>query len=207
MASQHSIGATAKMIGTSTTTIRRLAADFSDYLPDYQHVAGKARKFSDDDVKTLHAILTRLKATPGTSRSDLLTELSALGSEPFIIPATLPIPIPDNLVDKSPDKPQQAIIRQAIQTGTDLAQNAIQPFLEAQDMTRQQVADLSAQITDLSRQVSQKTPAKSDVASLIAVGSLVIGVTALIVFDLPDAPAIASLVALLVWIVAFALRR
>jgi len=74
-------------------------------------------------------------------------------------------------------------------------------------VTRQQVADLSAQITDLSRQVSQKTPAKSDVASLIAVGSLVIGVTALIVFDLPDAPAIASLVALLVWIVAFALRR
>ena len=112
MPAQYTVSAAAALLSVSVSTIRRICADMADILPDYQPTPGEARRLSEADVRTISAILTRLQASPGLTRSALLRELSTGQGEPLIIPETLPTKAPSS----PPDSPGRTLDVQAIST-------------------------------------------------------------------------------------------
>ena len=90
MPTVYTVKEAADLLSVSVSTLRRIADESAAYLPDYRPISGQPRTFTDSDLRTVYAILSRLQARPGLTRSALLSELSAPGSEPLIIPATPP---------------------------------------------------------------------------------------------------------------------
>ena len=135
----YSVSAAADVLSVSVSTIRRICADMADILPDYQPAPGQTRTLSTADVLTISAILTRLQARPGLTRSALLAELSAPGSEPLIIPASLPTKAPST----AQESPGRAIPSQPIQTDVIPSQTALQALADVRSDMRQMIAPLS----------------------------------------------------------------
>ncbi len=139
MPTSHTVTSAADLLSVSPSHLRRTADAMADILPDYQPLPGQARKFSDNDLRTLQALFTRLETTPGLTRAQLLTELTAPGSPPLIIPETLPTRQPPS----PPDSPGRAIPAQPIQTDVIPSQTALQAFADVRSDVRQMIAPLS----------------------------------------------------------------
>ena len=139
MPAQYTVSSAAALLSVSVSTVRRIADEFTGYLPDYQPLPGEARRLSTADVLTISAILTRLQARPGLTRSALLAELSAPGSEPLIIPASLPTKAPST----AQESPGRAIPSQPIQTDVIPSQTALQALADVRSDMRQMIAPLS----------------------------------------------------------------
>jgi len=199
MPTHYTVSQTAKLLGTSTATVRRMADDMADILPDYLPLSGQARRFSDNDVKTLSALHTRLQADTTLTRSALLAELSRPDSEPLIVPDTLPAASPQ-------DAPDSTLDRIAIQTTSPL-----QPFLQAQNATQRQLVEISALIEKLSGATRDFRPARPvDIAALLSVGVLIVSLTVSALIQWPIAGVAGCAVALfiLVWgLVSPSMRR
>ena len=204
MPTHYTVSQTAKLLGTSTATVRRMADDMADILPDYLPLSGQARRFSDNDVKTLSALHTRLQADITLTRSALLAELSRPDSEPLIVPDTLPAASPQ-------DAPDSTLDRIAIQTTSPLPDTALQPFLQAQNATQRQLVEISALIEKLSGATRDFRPARPvDIAALLSVGVLIVSLTVSALIQWPIAGVAGCAVALfiLVWgLVSPSMRR
>ena len=154
MPTLYTVKQSAELLGTSTATVRRIADEFSEHLPDYQPVKGQARKLSDTDLRTIYAIQSRLIDNSALTRADVLRELSEPDTAPLIIPATLPTERP-----ASPQNgPESPITDRAIQTDVASPQNALAPFLQAQESTQRQIARLSAQIAEIQARPAPERP-------------------------------------------------
>jgi hypothetical protein len=197
MPTLYNVSQAAAVLKTSPTTTRRLADAMADILPDYSPSTGKARQFTDNDLRTLVALSSRLSDTPGVSRAALLSELSAPGSEPLIISENLPTATPQAT------KNDKAIV-EALQP----FQNAIEPFLAAQDVTQTQIEILSAQMSELAAkqdQTPQPVFATTDrMATLAAVGVLTVGIIGASILQLPIIGLVSAGIALLILIAALA---
>jgi len=197
MPTLYNVSQAAAVLKTSPTTTRRLADAMADILPDYSPSTGKARQFTDNDLRTLVALSSRLSATPGVSRAALLSELSAPGSEPLIISENLPTATPQAT------KNDKAIV-EALQP----FQNAIEPFLAAQDVTQTQIEILSAQMSELAAkqdQTPQPVFATTDrMATLAAVSVLTVGIIGASILQLPIIGLVSAGIALLILIAALA---
>jgi hypothetical protein len=175
MATVYTVSEIARLLGVSVATVRRIADDMAEILPDYQPASGQARKLSQADVLTISALWARLQADTSLTRSTLLAELSAPGSEPLIIPDTLPTP--------ETDTPQNArrepIADRAIQTDVASPQNAIAPFLQAHADTQRQIEKLSAQLAEIRQERPQERQAERryPTAVIICFVLLLTGVT------------------------------
>ena len=208
MATIYTVSEVARLLGVSVATVRRIADDMHEILPDYQPYPGQARKLSQADVLTISALWTRLQADTSLTRSALLESLSAPGSEPLIIPDSLPAESPQN----APGRPETS---QAIQTTSPLPENALAPFLQAQDDTRRQLEKLSAQIEEIERRDSQPAPTSRQewrfaIAITLCFALLLAGVTASVLLQSSQAALITSVLSLLVISVTLiwpALRR
>ena len=205
MATSYTASDTARLLGVSVATVRRIADEMAEILPDYQPIPGKARRLSRADVLTISALSTRLQADTTLTRSALLAELSAPGSEPLVIPETLPTP--------EPDTPQKAIespeTSQAIQTTSPLPQNALAPFLQAHADTQRQIANLSAQLERIAQGRPPDSPGTASphewrfaVAITLSVGLLLAGVTVSAILRDSQAALLTSVLALIVLIAA-----
>jgi len=192
MPTLYTVKQIATMLGISGATVRRMADDMADILPDYQPIAGQARKFTAADVQTLSALHTRLQASPPQTRSELLTELSRPDSEPLIIPDTLPTAKPQN----APGPPITSIaISEAIES------ISAQPNTHAD--TKRQLETLSARIETLSARDNQPAaegPAERRFAVALALAFvlLLVGVTVSALLQSSQAALLASVLALLV---------
>ena len=220
MPSQYTVSAAAAALSVSVSTVRRIADEFTGYLPDYQPLPGEARRLSQADVLTISAILSRLQARPGLTRSALLAELSAPGSEPLIIPASLSTKA-TSTAQESPGKP---IPSQPPQTDVIPSQTALQAFADVRSDVRQMIAPLStlpaamdtlhARIAALeSRREASAPPARPDnvqlLSAAIAAGVLIGALVAAAIWDNSAAVVVCvavALIAVLVSIIA-PLRR
>jgi len=172
----YTVREAANQLGVSTTTVRRLADEFAEHLPDFHPLPGQHRKLTDADLRTMSAITTRLRNSPGRNRAALLAELTASGSEPLIIPATLPPPSPAN----SQDSPGSAITGEPIPESLPGSPDTSPAFLavrnELERMTSVQmseVARLSAEVEQIKRQASR--PAQTDVTRPLAIAAAIGG--------------------------------
>ena len=199
MPTLYNVSQAAAVLKTSPTTTRRLADAMADILPDYSPSTGKARQFTDNDLRTLVALSSRLSATPGVSRAALLSELSAPGSEPLIIPDTLPAASP-------PDSPDSQETGKAIQATSPLPDNALAPFLAAHNDTQHKIDTLSARIEMLSAKGPPAQEPSLETWFAIAIGLayilLLAGVTVTTIFRDSQATLITSVLALLILSVA-----
>ena len=163
MPAQYSVSAAADLLSVSVSTVRRIADEFTGYLPDYQPLPGEARRLSTADVLAISAILTRLQSRPGLTRSALLRELSAPGSEPLVIPAGLPVRQPQT----AQESPGRAIDVHGTQDSPAQSQTALQTI--AADVAR-----LHARIDAIPAQTGQPTaqerPERMIAAVLISLG-------------------------------------
>jgi len=193
MATIYTVKQSADLLSVSTATVRRIADEFSEILPDYQPAQGKARKFTPADLRTISAIQSRLQASPGTTRAALLTELSSPGSEPLIIPDTLPAPAPQ----KAPESPKTD---KAISEAIASTENAIAPLLQAQESTQRQIAELSARIAEIrqAEPMAERQQWRYPIAIVICFGLLLAGVTVSAILGDSQAALIMSFVALVV---------
>ena len=220
MSTLHTVTSAADLLSVSPSHLRRTADEMASILPDYQPLPGQSRRFTDNDLRTLQALFTRLEKTPGLTRAQLLRELSEKDSPPLIIPDTLPTKAPSS----PPDSPGRAIPAQAIQTDVIDSQTALQAFADVRSDMRQMIAPLStlpatldslqARIASLeSRPQSQTAPARPDSVQLlsaaVAVGVLIGALVAAAIWDNSAAVVVCvavALVAVLLSIVA-PLRR
>lgn len=196
------------MVGISVSTLRRIADEMSEILPDYKTVQGERRTFTLADVRAIAALHARLQAS-GLSRSALLAELSRPDSEPLIIPETLS-------VERPPESQESAERSESPKPISTLSADTLTPFLAAQDDTRQQIARLSAQLDKLSAARPADRPDERRhltvyvVTTLIATLLLLAGVTASAIFADSRAALIASAIALVFLLVGIfwpSLRR
>lgn len=172
MATSYTVSDTARLLGVSVATVRRIADEMAEILPDYQHIPGKARRLSEEDVKTISALWTRLQADTTLTRSALLAELSAPGSEPLIIPDSLPTPEPDTPQNAPESQKDDRDISESLA----LSDNALATFLQAQSNTQRQIEKLSAQLSEI-RQAEPQAERRYPVAVILSFAVLVVGVT------------------------------
>jgi hypothetical protein len=231
MPTLYTVKQSAELLETSTATLRRVADEFAAHLPDYQPVAGERRTFTDADLRTVYAILSRLQASPAQTRSELLQELSTVAgemgtivpkqtrsellqelstpdSEPLIIPAILPTDIPAN-AQNAPERPKAD---RAIVEGVASPQNALAPFLAAQADTRRQIEKLSAQMAELQARPATERPQNDQaerrqmwvlaIAVTLSIGLLLAGVTVSAILRDSQAALLTSVLALIVMIAA-----
>ena len=212
----YSVSAAADVLSVSVSTIRRICADMADILPDYQPAPGQTRTLSEADVRTISAILTRLQARPGLTRSALLAELSAPGSEPLIIPAELPTKAPST----AQESPRERVESIATQTDVRTTERALQAVSDVRRIVEPlsalpaAVDSLHARIAALeSQEEASAPPARPDSVQLlsaaVAVGVLIGALVAAAVWDNSAAVVVCvavALIAVLVSIIA-PLRR
>ena len=163
MPTLHTVTSAADLLSVSPSHLRRTADAMADILPDYQPLPGQARKFSDNDLRTLQALFTRLETTPGLTRAQLLTELTAPGSPPLIIPETLPTRQPPS----PPDSPGKEISVSAIVDSPTQFPAALQTI--AADVARLH-ARLDAIPAQTGQPTAQERPEKMIAAVLISLG-------------------------------------
>ena len=151
MPTTYTISQAANLLRKSPTATRRFADAMAEVLPDYTPTTGKARKFTQDDLRTLLALSARLSANPALTQQGLLSELSAHPGAPLIIPDTLPTDSPTD----SPGKPVPtiAIAEDLHPTHTALqqAQAAIAPLSE-------RFAEMERKIDGLQSQLAPASP-------------------------------------------------
>ena len=206
MTPQYTISSAAAALSVSVSTVRRMADEFSQFLPDYQPLPGEARRLSADDVRTLSALLARLQASPGLTRSGLLRELSTGQGEPLVIPDTLPTRQPPS----PPDSPGRAIDAIAISDSHRDTQTAIQ----ALSTIAADVARLHARIDGLQPHPVAERPVRAPdslslVAAAVAVGVLIFALVGVAIWQNTAAAVVSigvALIAVLVSIIA-PLRR
>ena len=206
MPAQYSVSAAAALLSVSVSTIRRVCADMADILPDYQPAPGEVRRLSDADVRAISAILTRLQARPGLTRSALAAELSAPGSEPLVIPDTLPTRQPQN----APDSPRAPIASTVVSDSPAQSHAALQ----ALSTIAADVARLHARIDGIQARPAQPVPPIAPdsvqlLSAAVAVGVLIGALVAAAVWDNSAAVVVCvavALVAVLLSIIA-PLRR
>ena len=204
MSTVYTVKQAADALQTSTATVRRTADAFSDHLPDYQVVSGEARLFTDADVRTLYALLSRLNESPGLTRSALLSELSTPDSEPLIIPAILP-------TAKSQEAriaPENAL---AIPEATTAAESIPSAFLVAIESRLAPLESINDRLSALDRlsdrlQALESRKATKNLAVQVglylAVGVLFVGVAWVALTGNTFAAVVAALVALAVLVAA-----
>jgi hypothetical protein len=147
----------------------------AEVLPDYTPVTGKDRQFTDNDIRTLLALSSRLSANPALTQSALIAELSVADSEPLIIPDALPSAPPQ----EAPGNPKPtAAIAEALHP----TQNALAPFLAAQSDTQRQIAELAATIAEIQSRPAPESPGVPatplNMAALVAVGVVFVSIVA-----------------------------
>ena len=202
----YSVSAAADVLNVSVSTVRRTCADFAGYLPDYQPAPGQTRTLSTADVLTISAILTRLQARPGLTRSALLAELSTGQGEPLIVPAELPTRQPQN----APDSPRAPIASTVVSDSPAQSHAAIQ----ALSTIAADVARLHARIDGIQAQPAPASPTRAPdnvqlLSAAVAVGVLIGALVAAAVWDNSAAVVVCvavALIAVLVSIIA-PLRR
>jgi len=167
MQTLYTISQAAEILGKSPTATRRLADTMAEVLPDYIPITGKARQFTDNDIRTLLALSSRLSANPALTQSALIAELSESRSEPLIIPDALPSATPQE-AQESPE-PTTAI-----------AENAIAPFLQTQENIERQMAELTTAIAEIQSQPAPAPPTVTPLvmASLVSVGVIFVSIVA-----------------------------
>ena len=209
MLSVYTVKQAADLLSVSVSTVRRIADDFALHLPDYRAIPGQPRTLSDADVRTIYAILSRLQARPGLTRSALLAELSAPGSEPLIIPASLP-------AGKPQDAPGRPIAIESVQPsqGSPDTPGPALPALRSEILST--VASLSERVERIERRESQPAPAQGIPASplamavLVSVGILIVSLTVSALtqwFGVGVAGSALALLVLIVGLVAPSMRR
>ena len=203
----YSVSAAADLLSVSVSTIRRICADMADILPDYQPAPGQTRTLSEADVRTISAILTRLQARPGLTRSALLAELSTGQGEPLIVPAELPTRQPQN----APDSPGRAIAPPVVSDSLAQSHAALQNLSALGESMARIEAQLSARIDAMAVHPVAERPADSLslVAAAVAVGVLIGALVAAAVWQNSAAVVVCvavALIAVLVSIIA-PLRR
>ena len=208
MPAQYTVSSAAALLSVSVSTVRRIADEFTGYLPDYQPLPGEARRLSTADVLTISAILTRLQSRPGLTRSALLRELSAPGSEPLVIPAELPVRQPQT----AQDSPGRAIDIHGAQDSLAQSHTALQSLSTLADSMARLEARMEARIEGLQIHPVAERPADSLslVAAAIAVGVLIGALVAAAVWPQNTAPVIVCIgVALccLLFAIVYPLRR
>jgi hypothetical protein len=208
MPALYTVKQSAELLGTSTATVRRIADEFSEHLPDYQPAKGQARKLSDADLRTIYAIQSRLIDNPALIRAEVLAELSASGTEPLVIPATLPTDIPATAQESRGEPKTDRAISEAI----DSPQNAIQPFLQAQSDTQRQIAELSAQLAEIRQERPQAAQGEERkqlwtfaIAITLSISLLLGGVTVSAILRDSQAALLMSVAALVVLVGAIVL--
>lgn len=201
MTTQYTVSQAAKTLGISVSNLKRTADDFQTVLPDYETTKGQRRTFTETDLRTISAVLTRLDERKNSTRAQVLAELSEPGSDPLIIP--------DSIADRTPtERPERHETPRAIQTDVDAPQNALAPFLQAQDDTRRQMEKLSAQIAEIRQERPQERQAERRqmwvlaVAVTLSIGLLLAGVTVSAILRDSQAALWTSALALLVLIAA-----
>ena len=203
MPTVYTVKEAADLLSVSVSTLRRIADESAAYLPDYRPISGQPRTFTDSDLRTVYAILSRLQARPGLTRSALLSELSAPGSEPLIIPASLPAP-----ERASPqDGPGQAVAIESVKASQGSADSPgpALPALRSEILST--VASLSERIERIERTESQPDQAQGipatplAMAVLVSVGVLIVSLTASALFQSSVAGVAGSALALFVLIV------
>lgn len=188
------------MLSVSVSTLRRIADEFAEHLPDYQPVKGERRTFTDADLRTVYAIQSRLQDQPSQTRAALLAELSEPGTEPLVIPATLPVDRPVT----AQESPGTAKTPAPIQATSPIPENALQPFLAARNETDRKIDALSARIEQLSAdrpatgQPSRPDSQRLAIAIALSFGLLLGGVAGSVLFQTSQAALITSVLALLV---------
>jgi len=209
MSTVYTVSQAADALSVSTATVRRTADTFADHLPDYQVVSGEARLFTDPDLRTLYALLSRLDASPGLTRSALLTELSTADSAPLIIPATLPTANPQ----EGPQAPKTAL---AIAEATTAQETALAPFLASLDERLAPLESIDARLQSLDRLSDRLQALESRKAAPIlamqaglylAIGVLFVGVGWAALTGSTFAALVAALVALAVLVAASIWKR
>ena len=206
MPTRYTVTAAAHALNVSVSTVRRIADELSAHLPDYQPIPDAPRLFTEADVRAIAAILTRLQASPGLTRSALLRELSTGQGEPLIIPETLPTKAPSS----PPDSPGRTLDVQAISTHP-------QP-LTGPENTPHAVAVLATLTERIEKLESQAQPiaerpapdSLSLIAAAVAVGVLIGALVAAAVWPGNTAPVIVCIgVALccLLFAIVYPLRR
>lgn len=211
MPAQYTVSSAAALLSVSVSTVRRIADEFTGYLPDYQPLPGEARRLSTADVLTISAILTRLQARPGLTRSALLRELSAPGSEPLIMPAELPVRQPQT----AQDSPGRAIDIHGAQDSLAQSHAALQSLSTLADSMARLEARIDARIEGLQAHPVAERPVRAPdslslVAAAVAVGVLIGALVAAAVWPQNTAPVIVCIgVALccLLFAIVYPLRR
>jgi hypothetical protein len=91
MSTTYSVTKAANRLKLSTSTIRRFADTFVDYLPDYgKQQKGKRRELTESDLRHIFALVRMMEnQPPGYGREDLLQALQE-GQEQLVVPASLP---------------------------------------------------------------------------------------------------------------------
>jgi len=210
MSTVYTVRQAADALQTSTATVCRTADTFADHLPDYQVISGEVRLFSDADVRTLYALLSRLNESPGLTRSALLGELSIPNSDPLIIPATLPTTNAQE-APQSPTKPHKAPQSPTAPKDARGPENALTPFLLAMDERLAPLESINDRLSALDRlsdrlqalESRKATPILAVQAGLyLAVGILFVGVAWVALTDNTFAAVVAALVALAVLVAA-----
>jgi len=159
MTTQYTVSQSAKRLGISVSNLKRTADDFHTILPDYETTSGARRTFTEADLRTISAVLTRLVERKIHTRAQVLAELSESGSEPLIIPDSIPDKTPIEHTERS-ERTKKLI---GTQTDIESPQDALAPFLQAQDDTRRQLAELSARIAEIATEHPQNDqPAQGD---------------------------------------------
>ena len=209
MPTSHTVTSAADLLSVSPSHLRRTADAMADILPDYQPLPGQARRFSDNDLRTLQAIFTRLETTPGLTRAQLLSELSAPGSEPLVIPETLPTKAPST----SQDSPGRAIPSQPIQTDVMTSQRALQTVSDIRRIVEplsalpgavERMADRIAALESQPAQpTAQERPERMIAAVLISLGVIFATVLfAALVWPMAGLVGLVIVAAVLVWGIA-----
>ena len=173
MQTLYTISQAAEILGKSPTATRRLADTMAEVLPDYIPITGKARQFTDNDIRTLLALSSRLSANPALTQSALIAELSESRSEPLIIPDALPSATPQE-AQESPEPTT------AIAEALHPAQNVIAPFLQTQENIERQMAELTTAIAEIQSQPAPAPPTVTPLvmASLVSVGVIFVSIVA-----------------------------
>lgn len=211
MSTLHTVTSAAALLSVSPSHLRRTADEMAGILPDFKPLPGQARRFSDNDLRTLQALFTRLETTPGLTRAQLLSELSAPGSEPLIIPDTLPTKAPST----SQDSPGRAIDAVAIPDSLTQSHAALQSLSTLADNMARLEARIEARIDGLQSQPVAERPVRAPdslslVAAAVAVGILIAALVAAAVWPQNTAPVIVCIgVALccLLFAIVYPLRK
>jgi len=192
MTAQYTVSQSAKRLGISVSNLKRTADDFHNVLPDYEPSKGKRRTFSEGDLLTISAVLTRLSERKNQTRADVIAELSETGSEPLIIPDN----IPDRTTTERPERHEADL---AIVEGIAPLESVLAPVLQAHADTQRQLAELSATISELKAERPRNAQERRyPVAVTLAFALLLGGAALAVLLQTSEAMLIAGILALCV---------